>query len=68
MAYPEQDLSIMFGKRIIYTYENGWLYELYFHSEKLLNYRVHSGLVGGRWVTNREMTMKALGAGMVRAN
>ena len=68
MAYPEQDLSIMVGKRIIYTYDNGWLYELYFHSDTLLHYRVHSGLVGGRWVTNREITMKGLGAGMVRAN
>ena len=68
MAYPEQDLSILVGKRIIYTYENGWLYELYFNSPTLLHYRVHSGLVGGRWVTNREVTMKALGAGMVRVN
>ena len=68
MPYPEQDLSILVGKRIIYTYENGWLYELYFNSPTLLHYRVHSGLVGGRWVTNREVTMKALGAGMVRVN
>ena len=46
MSYPEQDLSIIVGKRIIYTYENGWLYELYFNSETMLHYRVHSGLVG----------------------
>ena len=68
MAYPRQDLSVILGKRITYTYENGWLYELYFKSETELHYRVHSGLVGGRWVTNREITMTGIGHGMVRVN
>ena len=43
MAYPEQDLSIIVGKRIIYTYDNGWLYELYFNSEVRLTQPPGSG-------------------------
>ncbi len=33
MQYPEQDFSIILGKHIIYTYENGWQYGCYFKSE-----------------------------------
>ncbi|CAE7257531.1 padC [Symbiodinium necroappetens] len=68
VKYPEQDLSEVLGKHIIYTYENGWQYEIYFKSADMIHYRIHSGLVAGRWVTNREVCMTALGKGLVRIN
>ena len=68
MSFPTQDLSIILGKHIIYTYENGWQYEIYFKNPEMVHYRIHSGLVAGRWVTNREVHMTALGHGIVRVN
>ena len=68
MPFPDQDLSIILGKHIIYTYENDWQYELYFKNATMAHYRIHSGLVAGRWVTNREVHMTAIGHGMVRVN
>ncbi len=68
MPFPDQDLSIILGKHIIYTCENGWQYEFYFKNSTMAHYRIHSGLVAGRWVTNREVHMTAIGHGMVRVN
>ena len=68
MAFPQQDLSGILGKHIIYTYENGWQYEFYFKNANIAHYRIHSGLVAGRWVTNREVHMTALGHGLFRCN
>ncbi len=68
MSFPPQDLSIILGKHIIYTYENGWKYEFYFKNSSINHYRIHSGLVAGRWVTNREVHMTALGHGLIRVN
>ncbi len=68
MSFPNQDLSIVIGKHIIYTYENDWQYEIYFKNPELIHYRIHSGLVAGRWVTNRQVHMTALGHQMVRIN
>jgi phenolic acid decarboxylase len=41
------------GKHYIYTYENGWQYEMYIKTDRLIDYRIHSGIVGGRWVRNQ---------------
>ncbi len=41
------------GKRLIYTYDNGWQYELYMKNSHTIDYRIHSGMVGGRWVRNQ---------------
>ena len=68
MGFPLQDLSIILGKHIIYTYTNGWQYEIYFKNANMVHYRIHSGLVAGRWVTNREVHMTSLGNGLVRIN
>lgn len=35
---------------MIYTYENGWEYEFYVKNQNTVDYRIHSGMVGGRWV------------------
>lgn len=36
------------GMHFIYTYANGWEYELYVKNERVIDYRIHSGMVGGR--------------------
>ncbi len=48
------EIAPFVGKHIIYTYENGWQYEVYIKNEHTLDYRVHGGLVGGRWVKGQE--------------
>lgn len=68
MAFPEQDLSIILGKHIIYTYENGWQYEYYFKSETEGHYRIFSGHVAGRWVTNRKYHLTNIGHDLIRVN
>ncbi len=57
---PQQDLSGLLGKRFIYTYANGWQYELYVKNAKTIDYRIHSGMVGGRWVKNQEVDLVQL--------
>lgn len=43
------------GKHLIYTYENGWQYEIYVKNDRTMDYRIHSGMVGGRWVRDQEV-------------
>ena len=49
------DLSGFVGTHFVYTYDNGWKYEWYARNEDTCDYRIHQGLVGGRWVTNQKM-------------
>lgn len=44
---PDELFSFL-GKHFIYTYENGWEYELYIKNARTIDYRIHSGIVGGR--------------------
>lgn len=60
---PEQDLSEFVGKHIIYTYANGWQYEYYFRNESVGDYRIGSGMVGGRWTTHQKLMVVNLGHG-----
>jgi phenolic acid decarboxylase len=48
-----QELTDFIGKHFIYTYENGWQYEMYAKNERTIDYRIHSGMVGGRWVRDQ---------------
>jgi len=48
-----EELKKFLGMHIIYTYENGWQYELYIKNEKTVDYRIHSGMVAGRWVRDQ---------------
>lgn len=57
---PTQDLSAFIGIHFIYTYANGWQYEWYARNAQTCDYRIHRGLVGGRWVTNQPMNLVQL--------
>jgi len=48
-----EELGAVLGKHFIYTYENGWQYEMYIKGDRVIDYRIHSGMVGGRWVRNQ---------------
>lgn len=54
------ELQNFVGKRFIYTYENGWQYELYIKNETTIDYRIHSGMVGGRWVKDQEAYIRRI--------
>ncbi len=49
-----EEIAPFVGKHFIYTYENGWQYEMYIKNDRTMDYRVHGGLVGGRWVRDQE--------------
>lgn len=48
------------GSHFIYTYDNGWEYELYVKNENTIDYRIHSGMVGGRWVRDQKVHLVKL--------
>ncbi len=54
------DLTGVLGHRFIYTYDNGWKYELYVKNATTIDYRIHSGMVGGRWVRDQEVDLVRL--------
>lgn len=48
-----EELVGFVGRHLIYTYDNGWQYELYVKNDRAIDYRIHSGMVGGRWVRDQ---------------
>ncbi|WP_435825116.1 phenolic acid decarboxylase [Nocardia niwae] len=46
---------MLVGHRYRYTYANGWEYEMYVKSGQVIDYRIHSGMVGGRWVKDQRV-------------
>jgi len=46
-------LAAFIGKHFIYTYDNNWQYEFYIKNATTVDYRIHTGMVGGRWVRNQ---------------
>jgi phenolic acid decarboxylase len=60
------ELNAFLGKHFIYTYENGWQYELYIKNATTIDYRIHSGMVGGRWVRNQEAHIVRLATNVVK--
>ena len=48
------EIEAFVGKHFIYTYENGWQYEIYVKNDRTIDYRIHTGMVGGRWVRDQE--------------
>ena len=56
------------GAHIIYTYENGWEYEMYIKNENTVDYRIHSGMVGGRWVRNQKADIVELVEGIYKVS
>ncbi|GAA1460326.1 phenolic acid decarboxylase [Williamsia maris] len=57
---PAQDLSGLVGHRFIYTYANSWQYEMYVKNATTIDYRIHTGMVGGRWVKDQEVDLVQL--------
>lgn len=49
-----EELTAFVGQHFIYTYDNGWQYELYVKNDRTIDYRIHTGMVGGRWVRDQE--------------
>lgn len=62
------EIAAFVGKHYIYTYDNGWQYETYIKNERRLEYRVHSGIVGGRWVKDQEAHIVRLAEGVFRVS
>lgn len=54
------NLEKFIGMHFIYDYANGWEYELYVKNEDTIDYRIHSGMVGGRWVKNQKVDLVEL--------
>ena len=54
-AFDKTDLSGLLGKHLVYTYDNGWNYEIYVKNAEYMDYRIHSGIVGNRWVKGQRV-------------
>ncbi|AYY13062.1 phenolic acid decarboxylase [Actinobacteria bacterium YIM 96077] len=63
---PPQHLSGVVGYRFIYTYSNGWTYEMYVKNATTIDYRIHSGMVGGRWVKDQQVDLVMLTEGVFK--
>lgn len=48
------------GRHFLYTYDNGWRYEMYVKNPTTIDYRIHSGHVGGRWVRDQAVDLVTL--------
>ncbi|WP_291969166.1 phenolic acid decarboxylase [Candidatus Symbiopectobacterium sp.] len=52
-TFDKHDLSYFVGKHLVYTYDNGWNYEIYVKNDHTLDYRIHSCIVANRWVKDQ---------------
>ncbi|MCX8753474.1 phenolic acid decarboxylase [Snodgrassella sp. B3837] len=53
-------MSNILGKHLVYTYDNGWNYEIYVKNATTIDYRIHSGIVGNRWVKSQKVYLVRL--------
>lgn len=58
--FDKNDLSNILGKHLVYTYDNGWNYEIYVKNATTIDYRIHSGIVGNRWVKSQKVYLVRL--------
>ena len=63
MSNDQQDLAGIVGHRFVYTYDTGWQYEMYVKNATTIDYRIHSGKVGGRWVKDQAVDLVELSPG-----
>lgn len=63
-----EELQGIIGKHIIYTYDNGWQYEIYIKNATTVDYRIHSGIVGGRWVRGQKAHIACLADGVYKVS
>ena len=61
-----KDLSDFIGTHFIYTYDNGWEYEWYAKNRDTVDYRIHGGMVAGRWVRDPKVQMDQLTGGVFK--
>ncbi|MDQ1099826.1 phenolic acid decarboxylase [Chryseobacterium sp. SORGH_AS 1048] len=61
-----KNLEDFIGLHLIYTYDNGWNYEIYVKNEDTIDYRIHSGMVGGRWVRDQKVDIVKLVDGVFK--
>lgn len=54
------------GTHFIYTYDNGWEYEWYCKNDHTVDYRIHGGMVAGRWVKDQEARINLLTDGVYK--
>lgn len=59
-VFDKNDLSNILGKHLVYTYDNGWNYEIYVKNDTTIDYRIHSGIVGNRWVKSQKVYLVRL--------
>ena len=59
-------LNDFLGTHLIYTYDNGWEYEMYVKNENTIDYRIHGGMVAGRWVRDQEVNIVRLTDGVFK--
>lgn len=63
-----EELTGFIGRHFIYTYENGWQYEFYVKNARTVDYRIHSGMVGGRWVRDQEAHIVRIADGVYKVS
>lgn len=61
-----EELVDFIGLHFIYTYDNGWQYEMYIKNDRTIDYRIHSGMVGGRWVRDQIAHIVRLATGVYK--
>ena len=59
-------LDDFLGTHFIYTYDNGWEYEWYAKNDHTVDYRIHGGMVAGRWVTDQNAHIVMLVPGIYK--
>ena len=60
------NLEDFLGTQFIYTYDNGWEYEWNAKNDHTVDYRIHGGMVAGRWVTDQEAHIVKLTDGVFK--
>lgn len=63
-----EELTAFIGQHFIYTYANGWQYEFYIKNARTVDYRIHTGMVGGRWVRDQEAHVVRLAPDVVKVS
>ena len=61
-----KELEDFIGTHSIYTYDNGWEYEWYAKNDHTVDYRIHGGMVKGRWVKDQEADIVKLTDGVFK--
>lgn len=61
-----KDLEDFLGTHFIYTYDNGWEYEWYAKNADTVDYRIHGGMVAGRWVKDQKANIVKLTDGVFK--